>query len=395
MTAGRHFLQIPGPTNVPPIVLRALGRDVIDHRGPEFATLTTRILHKLGRLVGSTSPVVIYPSSGTGAWEASLVNVLSPGDAVLIPETGHFSQLWSGLATKLGYDVRTIPGDWRRGVRPDDVATALADDRDRAIKAVGIVHNETSTGARSDVLAVRRALDDVGHDALLLVDTISSLGSADYRHDDWGVDVMVGCSQKGLQLPPGLGLNVVSERALAAHRVSTTPKGYWDWSPMLELNPSGYFPYTPPTNLLFGLDVSLDLLVGEGLDAVVARHDRLADATRTAVLAWGLELQCVAADDLSNSLTAVRVGQHLDADALRAVVLDRFDTSLGTGLGRLRGSVFRIGHLGAMNDPMLLGALGAIEAGLLSCGVALPGSGVAAAVERLATTPAPAGPQAG
>jgi alanine-glyoxylate transaminase/serine-glyoxylate transaminase/serine-pyruvate transaminase len=387
MTPGRHFLQIPGPSNVPSEVLRALSRDVIDHRGPEFAELTKGILQKLGRLVGSSSPIVIYPSSGTGAWEASLVNVLSPRDAVLIPETGYFSELWGKLASSLGYDARTVAGDWRRGVRADDVAAVLADDHERAIKAVGIVHNETSTGSRSDVLRIRQAIDSVGHDALLLVDTISSLGSAEYRHDDWGVDVMIGCSQKGLQLPPGLGLNVLSGRAVEAHRASTTPKGYWDWGPMLELNPSGYFPYTPPTNLLFGLDVSLDLLLAEGLHAVVARHDRLAHATRLAVDAWGLELQCVVPDELSNSLTAIRLGAIADADALRDVVLRRFDTSLGTGLGRLRGTVFRIGHLGSMNDPMLLGALGAVEAGLWSSGLASARSGVAAAVEYLAATP--------
>jgi alanine-glyoxylate transaminase/serine-glyoxylate transaminase/serine-pyruvate transaminase len=386
MSSGRHFLQIPGPTNIPPEVLRALGRDIIDHRGPEFAELTLGIFAKLGRLVGSTSPIVIYPSSGTGGWEASLVNVLSPGDVVLIPETGFFSGMWAKLAENLGFSVRTIPGDWRRGVNPEQVAAVLGTDSEGTIKAVAMVHNETSTGVQSDVKGVRRAIDDAGHGALLLVDTISSLASAEYRHDDWGVDVMVGCSQKGLQLPPGLGINIVSDRALAAHRDSTTPKGYWDWGPMLQLNPDGYFPYTPPTNMLFALDVSLDLLLGEGIDAVGARHQRLAAATRVAVEAWGLELQCQVPEDLSNSLTAVRLAGGADADALRKVVLERFDTSLGTGLGRLRGEVFRIGHLGALNDPMLLGALGAVEAGLRASAVPIRDSGVAAAVEFLAAS---------
>lgn len=387
MSSGRHFLQIPGPSNVPPEVLRALSRDVIDHRGPEFAELTSGVLQKLGRLVGTTSPIVIYPSSGTGGWEASLVNVLSPGDAILIPETGFFSDMWATLAQNLGYEVRTIPGDWRRGVQAAEVRAVLAEDDRRDIKAVAIVHNETSTGVRSDVESVRRAIDDAGHGALLLVDTISSLGSAEYRHDAWGVDVMVGCSQKGLQLPPGIGINALSERALSAHRGSTTPKGYWDWGPILDLNADGFFPYTPPTNMLFALDVSLDLLLGEGIEAVVARHDRLAEATRVAVNAWGLETQCQVPEDSSNSLTAIRVADGADADALREVVLRRFDTSLGTGLGQLRGKVFRVGHLGALNDPMLLGALGAVEAGLRSTGMRPRASGVAAAVEYLAATP--------
>ena len=330
--AGRHFLQIPGPTNVPDRVLRAISAPTIDHRGPDFATLTLEVLDALKPVFGTTGPVIAYPSSGTGAWEAALVNTLSPGDRVLAFETGHFATLWRELAGNLGLDVDFVPGDWRHGVDPSVVTEKLA--ADPAIKAVCVVHNETSTGATSRIPEIRRAIDEAGHPALLLVDTVSSLGSVDYRHDEWGVDVTVSCSQKGLLLPPGLGFNAVSEKALRATESAALPKAYWDWRPIVSANKRGYFPYTPPTNLLYGLRESLAILNEEGLDNVFARHRRHGEATRAAVRAWGLEVLCLDEREHSPVLTAVVVPEEHDADKIRALVLDRFNMSLGTGLGQ-------------------------------------------------------------
>ncbi|HEY4422480.1 MAG TPA: aminotransferase class V-fold PLP-dependent enzyme [Pseudonocardia sp.] len=382
-TGGRHFLQIPGPTNVPDRVLRAMAAPTIDHRGPEFAELTKALLPALGPVFGTTAPVVIYPSSGTGAWEAALVNTLSPGDRVLIGETGQFSTLWAELAGRIGVDVEVIPGDWRRGVDPAAVGERLAADTERAIKAVCVVHNETSTGVTSRVPDVRAAIDAAGHPALLLVDTISSLASIDYRHDEWGVDVTVAGSQKGLMLPPGLGFNAVSEKALAASRSAGLPRSYWDWAPILEANARGFFPYTPATNLLYGLREALAILAEEGLPAVFARHQRHAAATRTAVRTWGLEVLCADEREHSGSLTAVLLPTGHDADAVRRIILERFDMSLGTGLGRLAGTVFRIGHLGHFNDLTLAGTLAGVQMGLQLAGVPIKPGGLDAALDHL------------
>jgi alanine-glyoxylate transaminase/serine-glyoxylate transaminase/serine-pyruvate transaminase len=389
--SGRHFLQIPGPTNVPDRVLRALSAPTIDHRGPEFAALTRDLLARLPEVFGTSGPVVVYPSSGTGAWEAALVNTLSPGDRVLAFETGQFATLWCALAERLGLVVEFVPGDWRHGVDPDVVAERLGADRSGAIRAVCVVHNETSTGVASRVADVRAAMDAAGHDALLLVDTISSLGSIDYRHDEWRVDVTIGCSQKGLMLPPGLGFNAVSERALQASQSSGLPRAYWDWAPILEANRAGAFPYTPPTNLLYGLREALDLLRDEGLPNVLARHARHAEATRRAVRAWGLELVPLDDREHSASLTAVFLPDGHDADELRALILDRYDVSLGAGLGKFAGRVFRIGHLGDLNDVWLAGALAGVEMGLVGAGVPIERGGVQAAIDHLGATGARAG----
>jgi alanine-glyoxylate transaminase/serine-glyoxylate transaminase/serine-pyruvate transaminase len=382
--SGRHFLQIPGPTNVPDRVLRAMDRPTIDHRGPEFARLAAGILEDLKPVFRTRGPVVVYPSSGTGAWEAALVNTLSPGDRVLMAETGHFASLWCAMAGGLGLDVDMWPGDWRLGVDPERIVASLADDRARAIKAVCVVHNETSTGVTSRISEIRRAIDRTGHPALFMVDTISSLASIDYRHDEWGVDVTVGGSQKGLMLPPGLGFNAVSDKALAAARGGRMPKSYWDWQAMLSANAKSVFPYTPATNLLYGLRAALDMLQDQGLEEVFARHDRHAEATRQAVRGWGLELLCLDPREYSSSLTAVLVPEAVDADALRAAILEGYDLSLGNGLGRLAGRVFRIGHLGDFNDLMLAGTLAGIEMGLKRAGFAAATSGVAAALAYLA-----------
>lgn len=383
--SGRHFLQIPGPTNVPDRVLRALSRPTIDHRGPEFARLAREALQGLQQIFKTAGAVVIFPSSGTGAWEAALVNTLSPGDRVLMFETGHFATLWRNMAVRLGLQVDFVPGDWRRGVDPAAVEAKLAEDTGRAIKAVAMVHNETSTGVASRVAEVRRRMDKAGHRALLMVDTISSLASIDYRHDEWGVDVTVGCSQKGLMLPPGLGLNAVGEKALAASRSARLPRSYWDWEPMLKDNKAGFFPYTPATNLLYGLREAVQMLLEEGLENVFARHDRHAEAARRAVQAWGLEVVCANPLEYSSSLTAVMMPEGYDADALRKVTLDRFDLSLGTGLGKLKGKVFRIGHLGDFNDLMLAGTLSGVEMGLAIAGVPFSRGGVAAALDFLSS----------
>lgn len=385
--AGRHFLQIPGPTNVPDRILRAIDRPTIDHRGPDFERLARSVLDGLRSIFRTSGPVIVYPASGTGAWEAALVNTLSPGDRVLMAETGHFATLWCDLARRLGLEVVLLAGDWRTGVDPARIEAALVEDRSRAIRAVCIVHNETSTGVRSDVPAVRRALDRAGHPALLMVDTISSLASMDYRHEEWGVDVTVGGSQKGLMLPPGLSFNAVSPRALEAHRSARLPRSYFDWTAMLEANRRGFFPYTPATNLLYGLEEAIAMLHEEGLEQVFARHERLARATRAAVVAWGLEIVARYPAERSASLTGVLVPEGVDADAVRALILGRFDLSLGAGLGRLARRAFRIGHLGDLNELMLMGTLSGVEMGLEAAGVRLAGSGLQAAKRVLLGEP--------
>ena len=381
--AGRHFLQIPGPTNVPDRVLRAISGPTIDHRGPDFSKLTFEVMDGLKKVFKTESDVLVFPGSGTGAWEAALVNTLSPGDRILMFETGQFATLWRAMAQKLGLEVDFIPGDWRHGVDPAQIEARLAEDSGHEIKAVAVVHNETSTGVASRISAVRRAIDDARHPALLLVDTISSLGSIDYRHDEWGVDVTVGGSQKGLMLPPGLGFNAVSKRALVAAKEARLPRSYWDWDGMLESNRQGFFPYTPATNLLYGLREALLMLEEEGLDAVFARHDRFAAATRAAVGAWGLEVLAQDEREYSSSLTAIITPEGHDADNLRKVILDRFDMSLGTGLGKVKGWTFRIGHLGDLNDLTLMGTLAGVEMGLDIAGVPRSGSGVTAAMKFL------------
>jgi len=379
--SGRHFLQIPGPTNVPDRVLRAIDAPTIDHRGPEFAALGQEVLAGMRKVFRTRHPVIIYPASGTGAWEAALVNTLSPGDRVLMYESGQFAALWRRLATRLGLEVEFIPGDWRRGAESARIEATLAEDRAHAIKAVCVVHNETSTGAVTQVPAVRAAIDRAQHPALLMVDTISSLASIDYRMDEWGVDLTVGGSQKGLMLPPGLSFNAVGDRALAASKTAKLPRSYWSWDEMLGPNAKGFFPYTPATNLLYGLREALRMLDEEGLESVFARHARHGEAARAAVRAWGLEILCAEPVEYSNSLTAVQMPDGHDADRLRDLILGRFDMSLGMGLGKLQGKVFRIGHLGYFNDLMLAGTLSGVEMGLKLAGVPVKGSGVQAALE--------------
>jgi alanine-glyoxylate transaminase/serine-glyoxylate transaminase/serine-pyruvate transaminase len=393
--SGRHFLQIPGPTNVPDRVLRAMAAPTIDHRGPDFALLAREVLDGLRTVIKTSGPVVVYPGSGTGAWEAALVNTLSPGHRVLMFETGHFATLWRNLAVRLGLEVELVPGDWRRGVDPDAVEAHLARDRGHGIKAVAVVHNETSTGATSRIDQVRAAMNRAAHPALLLVDTISSLASVDYRMDEWEVDVTVGCSQKGLMLPPGMALNAVSAKALAAARDARLPHAYWDWEAVIAANQDGFFPYTPPTNLLYGLREALRMLFEEGLDAVFARHRHYAEATRAAVAAWGLELLCAEPAEYSSTLTAVLMPEGHDADALRARILERFDMSLGTGLGKLKGRVFRVGHLGHLNELTLAGTLSGVEMGLALAGVPHRSGGVAAALARLGRAPGVGAEEAG
>ena len=381
--SGRHFLQIPGPTNVPERVLRAIDRSTIDHRGPEFSELGRRVLEGLRSIFKTRNPVVIFPASGTGAWEAALVNTLSPGDRVLMYETGHFAALWHRMATRLGLEAELIPGDWRHGVDAAAVEAQLVNDREGRIKAVCMVHNETSTGVTSRVPAVRQAIDRARHPALLMVDTISSLGSIDFRADEWDVDVTVAGSQKGLMLPPGLSFNCISQKALAAAKNARLPRSYWDWEEMIANNKTGYFPYTPATNLLYGLDEAIRMLLEEGLDNVFARHARHGEATRRAVRAWGLEILCVDPAEYSNSLTAVMMPAGYDEGELRRVVLERFDLSLGAGLTKLKGKVFRIGHLGDFNDLTLLGTLAGVEMGLECAGVPHRKGGVRAAMDYL------------
>jgi alanine-glyoxylate transaminase/serine-glyoxylate transaminase/serine-pyruvate transaminase len=381
--SGRHFLQIPGPTNVPDRVLRAMDNPTIDHRGPEFAKLTLEILEGLEDVFRTEKPVVIYAGSGTGAWEAALVNTLSPGDRVLMFETGHFATLWRAMAQKLGLDVEFVPGDWRSGVDPAVVEAKLREDRAHAFKAVMAVHNETSTGVTSRIPDIRKAIDRAGHPALLMVDTISSLASIDYRHDEWGVDVTVAGSQKGLMLPPGLSFNAVSDKAIAASKHAKLPRSYWRWDETISMNRQGYFPSTPATNLLYALHEALAMLREEGMENVFARHQRHAEATRRAVRAWGLEVLCRNPAEYSGSLTAVMMPEGHDADAFRREVLARYDMSLGTGLGKLAGRVFRIGHLGFFNDLMLCGTLCGVEMGLAACGVPHTKDGVGDALAFL------------
>jgi alanine-glyoxylate transaminase/serine-glyoxylate transaminase/serine-pyruvate transaminase len=381
---GRHFLQIPGPTNVPDRVLRAMDRPVIDHRGLEFAQLGAEVLEGVKSIFKTKSPVVIYPASGSGAWEAAIVNTLSPGDRVLMFETGHFSNLWRDIAVRHGLLVDYVPGNWRRGAQPEDAEQRLAEDQQHAIKAVMVVHNETSTGVTSRIAEIRRAMDRAQHPALLMVDTISSLASMDYRHDEWGVDVTVGGSQKGLMLPPGLSFNAISEKALAASKSAKMARYYWDWREMLKPNRSGFFPYTPATNLLWGLREALAMLHEEGLENVFRRHDRHAEATRAAVETWGLEVWCEEPREYSSSLTTVLMPVGHDADKLRQIIVEAFDMSLGTGLAKLGGKVFRIGHLGHFNDLMLAGTLSGVEMGLKLAGVPHRAGGINAALDRLA-----------
>ena len=380
---GRHFLQIPGPSNVPDRILRAIDNPTMDHRGPAFGVMSREILQGLHGVFGCAGPVIIYPASGTGAWEAALVNTLSAGDRVLMYETGWFATLWRELAGKLGLEAEFLSGDWRHGADPAAMEARLREDREHAIKAVCVVHNETSTGVTSRVAEVRAAIDRAGHPALLMVDTISSLGSMDYRHDDWGVDVTVAGSQKGLMLPPGLSFNAISQKALAASKSARLPRAFWDWEAMLKANATGYFPYTPATNLLYGLREAIAMLEEEGMANVFARHDRLAEATRRAVRAWGLEVLCQEPQEYSSVLTAVLLPEGHDADVFRRITLEKFNMSLGNGLGKLQGRVFRIGHLGDMNELMLCGTLAGVEMGLAAAGVPHAKGGVQAAMDYL------------
>jgi alanine-glyoxylate transaminase / serine-glyoxylate transaminase / serine-pyruvate transaminase len=382
--SGRHFLQIPGPTNVPDRILRAIDNPTIDHRGPEFGVLGRKVLSGLKGIFKTQHPVIIYPASGTGAWEAAIVNTLSPGDKVLMFETGHFATLWRKIAERMGLVVEFVPGDWRHGVDFTVVEEKLAADKSHAFKAVMVVHNETSTGCTTRVGEVRKAMDRAKHPALLLVDTISSMGSLDYRHDEWGVDVTVAGSQKGLMLPPGLSFNAVSPKALAASKTAKMPRAFWNWDEMLAANATGYFPYTPATNLLYGLAEAIDMLNEEGLDNVFARHDRHAEATRRAARAWGLEILCLEPKEYSSALTALLMPEGHDADRFRKLTLEAFDMSLGAGLAKVAGKVFRIGHLGSFNDLTLMGTLAGVEMGLEIAGVPHRKGGVAAAMAYLA-----------
>jgi alanine-glyoxylate transaminase/serine-glyoxylate transaminase/serine-pyruvate transaminase len=385
---GRHFLQIPGPTNVPDRVLRAIDRATIDHRSGEFGELGTECLLGLKAIFRTENPVIIYPSSATGAWEAALVNTLSAGDRVLAFETGHFANLWTKVASNLGLRADLIPGDWRVGVQAHQLAEKLAADRNHEIKAIMIVHNETSTGVTSNVPAVRRAIDEVEHPALLMVDTVSSLGSIDYRHDEWRVDVAIGGSQKGMMLPPGLAFNAIGPRAIEASKRSTLPKSYWRWTEMLASNSKGFFPYTPATGLLYGLREAIRMLQEEGLPCVFARHARLAEATRQATRQWGLEMVSLDPAEHSNVVTALFVPEGFDERTLRSLILEKFNMSLGSGLGKLAGRAFRIGHLGDFNELMLAGTLAGVEMGLELAGIPRCKGGVDAALQYLAGTSA-------
>ncbi len=385
--AGRHFLQIPGPSPVPDRILRAMSYPTIDHRGPEFGSLGLKVLSGIQKIFKTAQPVIIYPASGTGAWEAALSNTLSPGDHVLMYETGHFATLWKKMAEALGLkpEFLGLPGieGWRRGVQADMIEARLRDDKNHSIKAVCVVHNETSTGVTSNIAAVRKAIDAAGHPALLLVDTISGLASADYRHDEWGVDVTVSGSQKGLMLPPGISFNAVSQKAIEASKTAKLPRAFWGWGEIIEMNKTGYWPYTPNTNLLYALHESIEMILGEGLDNVFARHQRLAAACRAAVQAWGLEVQCADPAVYSPVLTGVMTPEGIDADVVRKVIYERFNMSLGTGLGKMKGGMFRIGHLGEANELTLMATLAGCEMGLKLAGVPVAGSGVVAAMEML------------
>jgi alanine-glyoxylate transaminase / serine-glyoxylate transaminase / serine-pyruvate transaminase len=381
--SGRHFLQIPGPTNVPERILRAMARPTIDHRSPEFASLGHEVLNGIKAVFKTSGPVVIFPASGSGAWEAALVNTLSPGDKVLAFENGEFAKGWSDVARRVGLDVDLVPLEWGSGVDPGIVEAKLSEDRDQKVRAVLVVHNETSTGATSRLAEIRKAIDRARHPALLLVDAVSSLASIDLRQDEWGIDVTLSGSQKGLMLPPGLSFNAVSEKALAASRSARLPKSYWSWEPMLNANQTGFFPYTPATNLLYGLSEALRMLNEEGLANVFARHRRLAEATRAAVRGWGLDVLCRCKEEQSPVVTAVMMPDGHDADQFRKVTLERFNLSLGAGLGRLKSRAFRIGHLGDFNDLMLAGTLAGVEMGLSVAGVPIQRGGVNAALDSL------------
>jgi alanine-glyoxylate transaminase/serine-glyoxylate transaminase/serine-pyruvate transaminase len=394
---GRHFLQIPGPSPVPDRVLRAMSLPTIDHRGPEFAALGLKVLADMQKIFKTQHPVMIYPASGTGAWEAALVNTLSPGDHVLMYETGHFAFLWNKLATRLGLKTEVIaypgtdngvPASWRRGVQANLIEERLKADTGHSIRAVCVVHNETSTGVTSNIAAVRKAIDAAKHPALLLVDTISGLASADYRHDEWRVDVSISGSQKGLMLPPGMSFNALSPKAIEASKSAKLPRSFWAWDEFIEMNKNGYWPYTPNTNLLYGLSESCDMILGQGLDAVLARHQRWAEGVRLAVKAWGLEIQCADASVYSPVLTGVLTPDGVDADAVRKIIYERFDCSLGTGLGKIKGRMFRIGHLGDSNDLTLVATVAGCEMGLKLTGVKLAGSGVQAIMDYYASHPA-------
>ena len=381
--AGRHFLQIPGPTNLPDRVLRAMDRAVIDHRGPEFAEISKSVLEKLKSVFKTTAPVIMYPGSGTGAWESAIVNTLNVGDKVLFFETGEFSIRWYDQAKDLKIDAEIVPGDWRHGIDPKVVAERLAADKDKKIKAVCVLHNETSTGIVNNIGEIRKAIDSVNHPALFMVDVISSLASIDYRHEEWKVDVTIGGSQKGLLLPPGLSFNAISHKALEASKKATMPKHYWDWNAMLENNKTGFYPYTPATTLIYGLDEALDMLMEEGLDNVFARHARLAEATRLAVKAWGLEILCKNPAEYSNTLTTVLLPEGYDADNLRKTILDEYNMSLGASFNKVKGKVFRIGHLGDLNEIMLMGVLSGVEMGLTKAKVPFKAGGIMAALQYL------------
>ena len=382
--SGWHFLQIPGPTNVPDRVLRAMARPVIDHRGPEFAALTLELIAGLRAIFKTSGPVVIYPSSGSGASEAALVNTLSPGDRVVVFETGHFSAGWKKIAERLGLRVDYVPGNWRRGASEIDLEARLSADTAHEIKAVVVVHNETSTGVASRIADLRRAMNRASHPALLIVDAVSSLASFDYRHDEWGVDVTVCGSQKGLMVPPGIGFVAVSEKARRAGKTATLPRAYWEWEEIIKQNESGFFPYTPPTNLLYGLREALLMLDEEGLSNIFSRHARHAEATRAAVRAWGLELVCEDPREYSSSMTAIFLPEGHNADRLREIILEHFNMSLGIGLSKLSGRVFRVGHLGSFNDLMLMGTLSGVEMGLRVAGVPHKAGGIMAAIDSLA-----------
>jgi alanine-glyoxylate transaminase/serine-glyoxylate transaminase/serine-pyruvate transaminase len=383
-TAGRHFLQIPGPSPIPDRVLRAMDMPIIDHRGPEFARLTRRVLDGIKTIFKTKNPVVIYPSSGTGAWEAALINTMSPGDSVLMFETGQFGTLWKNMATKLGLNPIFIESDWRSGADPKVIEAKLREDKEHKIKAVAVLHNETSTGCVTHPAEIRKAIDAAGHPALLLVDTISSLASIDYKHDEWGVDVTVGGSQKGLMLPPGISFNAVSDKALAAAKTAKLPKSFWSWEDMIATNKNNYFPYTPATNIFYGLAESIDMLHEEGLDNVFARHDRLAEATRRAARGWGLEILCRDPKYYSSTITAIMLPEGHNADRFREVALDNFDIAYGMGLGKIAGKVFRIGHLGDTNDGTILGALAITEMSLTLAGIPHKKGGVQAAMDYMA-----------
>ncbi len=382
-TAGRHFLQIPGPTPMPDRILRAMDMPIIDHRGPEFAKLAKRCLEGIKTIFKTANPVIIFPASGTGAWEAALVNTLSPGDTILMFETGQFATLWKNMAVKLGLNPEFISSDWRIGADAKQIEARLREDKEKKIKAVCVLHNETSTGCISHPGEVRKAIDAAGHPALLMVDTISSLASIDYRHDEWGVDVTVGGAQKGLMLPPGISFNAVSDKAIAASKTSKSVKSFWGWEEMLNLNKAGFFPYTPATNILYGLAEAIDMLHEEGLDNVFARHDRHAEATRRAVRAWGLEVLCKDPKYYSSTITAIILPEGKDADTFRKIALEHFNISYGTGLGKMQGKVFRIGHLGDINDLTILGALAGTEMALSLAGIPHKKGGVQAAMDYL------------